>query len=156
MKKVCTLLLAVFATTFAFAQGVLTLPPNGDNQKSSVSQWIGPVQVTITYNSPNVHAPNGDDRTGHIWGELVHYGMIDQGFGTSKAAPWRAGSNENTTITFSHPVKVEGKDVPAGTYGVFMEVVKDGPWNLILSKNAGAWGSYHYNPAADAMRAPVT
>lgn len=156
MKKFCTLLLAVLATSFAFAQSVLTLPPNGDNQRSQVTQWIGPVQVSIDYHSPNVHAPNGDDRTGHIWGELVHYGMIDQGFGTSKAAPWRAGSNENTSITFSHPVKVEGKDVPAGTYGVFMEVTKDGPWTLILSKNSTSWGSYFYNPAEDALRVNVT
>jgi tetratricopeptide (TPR) repeat protein len=155
MKKLCTILLAVFATTFAFAQSVLTLPPNGDNQKSSVSQWIGPVQVTITYNSPNVHAPNGDDRTGHIWGELVHYGMIDQGFGSSKAAPWRAGANENTTISFSHPVKLEGKDIAAGTYGLFLEVQKDGPWTWIFSKNSGSWGSYFYNPAEDALRVSV-
>lgn len=155
MKKITTLALAVLATTFAFAQSVLTLPPNGDNQKSSVSQWIGPVQVTITYNSPNVHAPNGDDRTGHIWGELVHYGFIDQGFGTSKAAPWRAGANENTTITFSNAVKVEGKDIAAGTYGLFLELEKDGPWTWIFSKNSGSWGSYFYNPAEDALRVSV-
>jgi hypothetical protein len=43
---------------------------------------------------------------GKIWGEVVHYGFIDQGFGTSKAAPWRAGANENTTISFSHDVKI--------------------------------------------------
>jgi len=152
----------MLATTFAclsagsaFAQSVLTLPPNGDNQKSSVSQWIGPVQVTITYNSPNVHAPNGDDRTGHIWGELVPYGLIDQGFGSSKAAPWRAGANENTTISFSHPVKVEGKDIAAGTYGLFLEVQKDNPWTLILSKNNGSWGSFFYNAADDALRVNV-
>lgn len=155
MKKIYTLLLALFAATFAFAQGVLTLPPNSDNQKSSVSQWIGPVQVTITYNSPNVHAPNGDDRTGHIWGELVHYGMKDLGFGTSKAAPWRAGANENTTISFSHPVKVEGKDIAAGTYGLFLEVQKDAPWTLILSKNSTSWGSYFYNPDEDALRVNI-
>ena len=163
MKKITTILLAVFATTFAclpvgnaFAQGVLTLPPNGDNQKSSVSQWIGPVQVTITYNSPNVHAPNGDDRTGHIWCELVHYGLVDQGFGTSKAAPWRAGSNENTTISFSHAVKIEGKDIAAGTYGLFLEVQKDSPWTWIFSKNSSSWGSYFYNPAEDALRVNVS
>lgn len=150
MKKLCTLLFIVLTAPYAFAQ--ITLPPNGDNQKSSVSQWIGPVKVTIEYNSPNVHAPNGADRTDHIWGELVHFGMIDQGFGTSKAAPWRAGSNQNTTISFSHPVKIEGKDLAAGTYGLFLEVAKDGPWTWIFSKNSTSWGSYFYNPAEDALR----
>ena len=77
--------LAVYGQ-FAVSQGI-TLPPSGDNQKSSVSQWIGLVKVTIDYNSPDVHGPNGEDRKGKIWGEVVHYGFIDQGFGTSKAAP---------------------------------------------------------------------
>ena len=156
MRKISTLLFVMLAGVYAFAQAPISLPPNGDNQKSSVSQWIGPVEVRIDYHSPNVHDPNGNDRTGHIWGELVHYGMIDQGFGSSKAAPWRAGANENTTITFSHPVKVGGKDIAAGTYGLFMELAKDGPWTLVLSKDNGAWGSYFYNQANDALRVPVT
>jgi tetratricopeptide (TPR) repeat protein len=154
IKKLSLLLFAFAVCTRAFSQGI-SLPPSADNEKSSVTQWIGPVAVTITYNSPNVHAPNGDDRTGHIWGELVHYGLIDQGFGTSKAAPWRAGANENTTITFSHPVKVEGKDIAAGTYGLFLEVAKDGPWTWIFSKNSTSWGSYFYNPAEDALRVQI-
>lgn len=156
MKKLCTVLLIMVASANAFAQSVLTLPPNGDNQRSAVSQWIGPVEVKIDYHSPNVHDPAGNDRTGHIWGELVHYGTIDQGFGSSKAAPWRAGANENTTITFSNPVKVEGKDIAAGTYGLFLELAKDGASTLIFSKDNGAWGSYFYNPANDALRVSVT
>src|SRR5688572_21867084 len=114
MKKFLAILLLIGAGYYATSQG-LTLPPNGGNQKSNVTQWIGPVSVSITYNSPDVHGPNGEDRKGHIWGELVHYGFIDQGFGTSKAAPWRAGSNESTSITFSHDVKINGKDLKAST-----------------------------------------
>jgi hypothetical protein len=44
-------------------------------------------------------------------------GYTDQGFGSSKAAPWRAGANENTTIEFSTDVKIEGQPLPAGKYG---------------------------------------
>jgi tetratricopeptide (TPR) repeat protein len=153
MKKFLSLALFSFACLGAFAQGSITQPPNGDNQKSSVTQWIGPVSVTITYNSPDVHGPNGEDRTGHIWGELVHYGFIDQGFGVSKAAPWRAGANENTTISFSDDVKINGKDLKAGTYGLFLEVEKDTPWQWIFSKNSTSWGSYSYDPKEDALRA---
>lgn len=149
-------MVAMLATAIAFAQGALSAPPSGDNQKSSVSQWVGPVEVNITYNSPDVHAANGTDRTGHIWGELVHYGLIDQQYGSSKAAPWRAGANENTTIRFSHAVKLQGKDIPAGTYGLFFEVKETGPWTLILSKNSTSWGSYYYDPAEDALRVEVT
>lgn len=156
MKKLCTMLFILLAGVKAFAQQPISQPPNGDNQRSAVSQWIGPVEIRIDYHSPNVHDPSGNDRTGHIWGELVHYGLIDQGYGSSKAAPWRAGANENTTITFSHPATIEGKNIAAGTYGLFIELAKDGPWTLILSKDNGAWGSYFYNPANDVLRVPVT
>ena len=151
MKKILLLSFLIIGSTLAFAQS-LTFPPNGDNQKASVTQWIGPVSVNITYNSPNVHGPNGEDRKGHIWGELVHYGFIDQGFGTSKAAPWRAGSNENTTISFSHDVTIGGKSIKAGTYGLFLDVEKEGAWNWIFSNNSTSWGSYTYDPKEDALR----
>lgn len=154
MKRLLTLMIAILASAASFAQGI-SLPPSGDNQKAQVKQWIGPVEVTINYSSPDVHAPDGTDRKGHIWGELVHYGFIDQGFGNSKAAPWRAGSNENTTISFSHDVKIGGKDLKAGTYGLFLDVEKEGPWNWIFSSNSTSWGSYFYNPAEDALRVPT-
>ncbi len=131
----------------------LTLPPNGDNQKAEVSQWIGLVRVTIAYHSPRVHFL-GRQRTGHIWGELIPYGLYDEGFGPSTAAPWRAGANESTIITFSHDVKVEGQDVKAGSYALFLELAKDGPWHWILSTNPG-WGAFQYDPREVALRVPV-
>lgn len=151
MKFFLPALLLAMTVNFVSAQSI-TLPPSGDNQKSSVTQWIGLASVTITYSSPNVKGPQGEDRKGHIWGELVPYGFTDPNYGTSTSAPWRVGANENTTISFSHDMKVDGKDVKAGTYGLFLEVTKDGPWTWIFSKDAGNWGHYHYNPAHDALR----
>lgn len=149
-KSLPLFVMLVFVASKSFSQ--ITLPPSGDNQKASVTQWIGPVSVTIYYSSPDVHGPNGQDRTGHIWGELVHYGFIDQGYGPSKAAPWRAGANENTTITFSHDVTINGKALKAGTYGLFLAVAEKGPWTWIFSRNSTSWGSYFYDPAEDALR----
>ncbi len=57
--------------------------PRG-SQMATVSQTVGTSQITINYSRPSV---NG--RT--VWGELVPFGLNDLGFGTSKAAPWRAG-----------------------------------------------------------------
>jgi hypothetical protein len=48
----------------------------------------------------------------------VPYGFVDYHYGTSKAAPWRAGANENTTIEFSTDVLVEGRPLAAGKYGL--------------------------------------
>ena len=68
------------ASLFAEYPG-LTLPPSGNNQKAAVTQFIGPVKVTIEYSSPAVHGPDGKDRRGQIWGKLVPYGMSNLGFG---------------------------------------------------------------------------
>jgi hypothetical protein len=151
MKRILSTALSLLAIGWLAAQS-LTLPPSGDNQKSKVIQWIGPVSVSILYNSPDVTGPDGKSRKDHIWGEVVHYGFIDQGFGTSKAAPWRAGANENTVITFSHDVTINGKELKAGSYGVFLVVAKEGPWTWIFSKNTGSWGSYFYSDKEDALR----
>jgi hypothetical protein len=97
---------------------IVRLPPDGKNQKASVSQWIGLVEVNVTYNAPKVTAPDGTDRTGKIWGQLVPYGMANLGFGTcGDQCPWRAGANENTVFRVSHDVKVEGQPLAAGSYG---------------------------------------
>lgn len=154
IKKLLLLNACVVYSLFSFAQGI-PLPPSGNNQKSEVSQWIGLAKVTITYSSPDVHGPNGEDRKGKIWGGPAHYGYADQGYGTSKAAPWRAGANENTTISFSHDVVIGGKKVKAGLYGLFLDVEQDKPWAWILSSDVSSWGSYFYNPEHDVIRVEV-
>jgi hypothetical protein len=133
----------------------VTLPPNGDNQRAEVSQWIGLVKVTIAYHSPRVHLRGTTDRTGHIWGELVRYGLFDEGFGPSTATPWRAGANETTTLAVSHDVILEGKELKAGTYALFLRVEKTGPWTLILSSQIG-WGSFQYDSTKNVLSVPVT
>ena len=137
------LLLISFA---AISQTTLTIPPNGGNKKASVSERIGITDVTIHYDRPAVKG-----REGKIWNDLVHAGYKDLGFGTSKQAPWRAGANENTTITFSTDVMVEGKPVKAGTYGLFLAYDDSNP-TLILSNNTQSWGSFFYDPKEDALR----
>jgi hypothetical protein len=154
MKHTLLFLAALGLFSMLCAQSV-TLPPSGANQKSSVTQMMGLVSVTIDYSSPDVTGPAGNDRRGQIWGNVVHYGMQNLGFGSAEESPWRAGANENTTIRFSHDVEVEGKALPAGKYGLHMMVAESGPWTLIFSNNHHAWGSYFYDPAEDALRVQV-
>jgi len=132
----------------------LTQPPNGDNQRAEVSQWIGLVKVTIAYHSPRVHF-QGRERTGHVWGELIPYGLYDEGFGPSHAAPWRAGANESTTLTVSHDVQVGGHALKAGAYALFLELAPSGPWTWILSSNPG-WGAFQFDSADVVLRVPAT
>jgi DUF2911 family protein len=133
----------------------ITLPPSGDNQFCSITQGIGLVRLTVSYSSPDVHGPDGKDRAGHIWGELVPYGLYDLGFNDCKQCPWRGGANENTTFSTSHPVKIEGQPLPAGTYGLFFIAGKE-QWTVIFSKNSQSWGAFWYDPKEDQLRVQVT
>ncbi|HEX4956506.1 MAG TPA: DUF2911 domain-containing protein [Thermoanaerobaculia bacterium] len=141
------------AATPALAQWPgLSLPTSGDNQKSSVTQHIGLVRVTIDYSSPDVHAPDGSDRTGKIWGALVPWGMANLGFGTcGDQCPWRGGANENTVFSVSHDVTVQGQPLPAGSYGLHF-VPGPEEWTVIFSKNHTSWGSFFYDAKEDALR----
>jgi len=143
---ITTLILCLMLTSFSTFAQINT--PRG-SQKAKVSQRVGTTDITIKYSRPSV---NGRE----IWGKLVPYGMNNFGFGTATAAPWRAGANENTTITFSDNVKLEGKDVYAGTYGLHMEVNEDGKATIILSKDSNSWGSFFYDESKDVLRAEVT
>ena len=146
--SVLVLFLASSVRIFA-AQGI-TLPPSGDNPRSSVTQAIGPVKLTIDYSSPRV-IRGKNDRRGKIWGELVPYGMSDLGFNGCTSCPWRAGANENTTFTVTHAVKVQGQPLAAGTYGLSMVPGKD-EWTVIFSKDNASWGSFWYDPKNDVLR----
>jgi Protein of unknown function (DUF2911) len=118
-------------------------------KKAFIAEQIGLTNVSIQFNRPGVK-----NREGHIWGELIPVGYADQGFGPSKASPWRAGAIENTTIEFSTDVKIEGQPLEAGKYGFFITY---GPneSTLIFSKNSTSWGSFYYNPSEDALRVKV-
>jgi len=153
MRSLKVLALATLMTASAFAQN-LTAPPDGGNQRSSVTQSLGLVKVTIDYSSPRVHR-NGEDRRGKIWGKLVPYGpQKTLGYGSCTECPWRGGANENTVFTVSHDVTIEGKSLPAGSYGLHL-IPTETDWTLIFSKDAGSWGSFWYEPSHDALRVTV-
>jgi hypothetical protein len=144
---------AVLAVAVNGAAQSITLPPSGDNQRSEVTQQIGLVRATIEYSSPDVHAPNGDDRRGKVWGTLVPFGMHDLGFNNRKG-PWRAGANQNTVFAVSHAVTINGQPLPAGRYGLHM-LAGEKEWTVIFSKNSTSWGSFSYEEAEDALRVAV-
>jgi len=148
-KTILALSFVICLLLFQSSYSQLTMLPDGGNKHAWVGEQVGLTDISIVYNRPGVKG-----REGKIWGQLVHAGFIDQGFGTSKSAPWRAGSNENTTISFSTPVKVEGKDLPAGKYGLFV-AYDPNECTVIFSKNSTSWGSYFYDDKEDALRIKV-
>ena len=106
------------------------------SQRGTISQRLGLTDITITYHRPEVGGRE-------IWGKVVPYGKV-----------WRAGANENTAITFTDDVSVEGKPLAAGTYGLHTIPDKD-QWTIIFSKNSTSWGSFTYDEKEDALRVTV-
>jgi hypothetical protein len=126
---------ALSIATFGHAQSVmLDLPLQ--SQHAVVTQRIGITDLTIDYHRPLVGGRQ-------VFGKLVPYGQV-----------WRAGANENTTITFTDSVAVEGQAVDKGTYGLHM-IPGENQWTVIFSKVSTAWGSFSYKPEEDALRINV-
>jgi DUF2911 family protein len=106
------------------------------SQHAVVTQRIGITDITINY-----HRPLANGR--QIWGKVVPYGQV-----------WRAGANENTTITFTDPVTIEGQPLEKGTYGLHM-IPRENQWTVIFSKDSKDWGSFSYKQEDDALRVNI-
>jgi hypothetical protein len=137
MKRTLCILTLLLASANAWAQRGRDLTAPDPSPAATVSQTIGLTEVKVTYHRPAVNNRK-------IWGGLVPYGEV-----------WRAGANENTTITFSSPVKFAGKPLKAGTYGLHMiPSAKD--FTVIVSSRTSAWGSFSYDQKEDVFRVSVT
>ncbi len=131
----------VAVIALASAGAVLAQPPQMQLPRpspgASVSQTVGVTEISLRYSRPGV-------KERKIWGGLVPYGEV-----------WRTGANENTTVTFSTPVRIAGTELPAGTYGL-QTIPTDKEWTVILSKDADLWGAFNYKPENDALRLQAT
>lgn len=130
------LLLFVLLTIPSFAQYRTGLIPR-ESPLKKFSNTIGYTEVSISYSSPSV-------RDRRIWGDLVPYEEI-----------WRAGANEATKLSFSKDIQINGQNVPAGEYALFMIPYEDGEWTIILNKEADQWGAFQYNKENDAIRTKI-
>jgi len=127
-------LLLIFILSLT-AAGQEFRPPR-PSPDATVSQYVGITKITIDYSSPGVKGRK-------IWGELVPYGKI-----------WRTGANEVTSISFSDPVKVNGNELPAGTYG-FHTIPGENEWEIIFSKDTKVDDPMNYDEKKDALRIKV-
>ena len=131
-RALTVFVLALLFTVNASAQDAKPAASPAD----SVSGKIGSANVSISYSSPSVKGRK-------IWGELVPYNQV-----------WRAGANAATTFTTDKAVKVEGKELPAGTYALFT-IPTESSWTIIFNKTAKQWGAYKYDQTQDALRVTV-
>lgn len=138
----------IFSTTVT-AQ-LLQIPDGGTNLVSNAGRRLGVTDIDIHWNAPGVKG-----REGKIWGtDIAPYGFTVLGYGSNVQSPWRAGANENTTVSFSTDVMINGKPLPAGKYGFFIALYEDSSV-LIFNKNTEGWGSYFYNKNLDVLHVPT-
>ncbi len=137
MRKSISLLL-VLVTVISAGSGVVAQPLNipAPSPTVTVTQNFATSFISLVYSRPGVKG-----RT--IYGDLVPYDKL-----------WRTGANASTKIAFGEDVKVEGKDVPAGKYGLYTIPGKD-EWVIILSKDTTLWGSDGYKAENDLVRFTV-
>lgn len=145
MKKFKTYFFAILFTNLGYSQALRI--PNNSNIVSSIGQKLGITAIEIKYNSPGVKG-----REGKIWGtDVAYFGTQILGFGSNVPSPWRAGADECTTISFSTNVKVNGEELKAGKYALFMDLGPD-ETTLIFNTNTREWGSYFYDKSLDVLR----
>jgi hypothetical protein len=102
----------------------------------TLKQRVGLTDIEIDYSRPGV-------KHRKIFGGIVPYGQV-----------WRTGANNATKISFSTPVKLNGHDIPAGTYALFTIPGED-EWTIIINQNANQWGSFKYDEKSDLVRFQV-
>jgi Protein of unknown function (DUF2911) len=102
----------------------------------TVKQRVGLTDVEIVYSRPGVKGRE-------IFGSLVPFDKI-----------WRTGANQATKIVFSTPVKLNGTEIPAGTYAL-MTIPGKNEWTIVINKGSEQWGAYKYDEKADVARFKV-
>jgi len=135
-RRLCfCLFMLLFGVVLCSAQSALLNIPR-QSQAATVSQRVGITDITVKYHRPLVN-------NRQIFGKVVPYGDV-----------WRAGANENTIVSFTDPVTIEGQNLPAGSYGLHMIPNAD-QWTVIFNKVTTAWGSFTYDQKEDALRVNV-
>lgn len=134
-KRLTFFVFAVFsALSFTAMSQQLKTPAPSPTQTLKQNFALG--DITIEYSRPSVKGRV-------VYGDLVPFDKL-----------WRTGANASTKITFSDKVKLEGKDVPAGTYSLYTIPGKT-EWTIIINKNTTLWGSDGYKQEEDLVRFKV-
>ena len=139
MKKLSMLALftlGMFVTLTASAQKRGTGPDNRPSPADTIKAATKAGTIEVDYCQPAVKG-----RT--VGKEIAPF----------DGKPWRTGANDETTISFSKDVKIEGKDLPAGKYSLW-SIPGEKEWVIIINKRTTDWGT-NYKPDNDVFRITV-
>ena len=126
------LIASTAAVTSARAQGYPF------SQRGSVTQHVAHTTIAAEYGRPVA-------RGRALFGKLVPWDSV-----------WHPGADSATRISFDHPVLLEGREVKAGEYSLWLVPRASGPWTVILSRAAHTFHKPYPGVARDAYRFDVT
>jgi len=118
MKKIIFVLAMMIANYVTEAQ---VKTPQA-SPKSTITQMVGLTNVEIVYSRPSA---KGRD----VFNNLVPFGKL-----------WRTGANENTMITFSDDVVIDGKTLAKGKYALYTTPRADN-WEIVFYSDTNNWGN---------------
>ena len=118
MKKIIVVL-AIMIANYAIEAQVKT--PQA-SPKCTLTQIVGLTTVEIVYSRPSA---KGRD----VFNNLVPFGKL-----------WRTGANENTNISFSDDVVIDGKTLPKGKYALYTTPRADS-WEIVFYTATDNWGN---------------
>lgn len=118
MKKTILAVMVAFVSLQLGAQ-VKTPAPS---PKCTLQQKVGLTDVTIEYSRPSMKGRR-------VFGDLVPYGKL-----------WRTGANQNSMITFSDDVVINGQTLPKGKYAIFVTPKID-MWEVVFYTDTDNWGT---------------
>ena len=122
MKRFKFFALAICLAACSSTVNAQTLKLPAPSPKQTLEQDFALSNIKIEYSRPSAKG-----RT--IYGDLVPYGKM-----------WRTGANQSTKITFGEDVKVEGKELKAGTYALYTIPNKDS-WDIMFYKDLTLGGN---------------
>jgi hypothetical protein len=111
------------------------------SQRARVDQTVAFTDISVIYGRPVARGRTlfGGDSALVRWDEI-----------------WHPGADSATRVSFSHDVKLEGRDVKAGEYSLWMIPRANAPWTFILSRAAHVFHKPYPGEAFDAYRFDVT
>lgn len=129
MKHILTLFTAAVMALQINAQDLPKPSP-----LAKVSQTVGLTEITVEYSRPGIKGRE-------IWGELVPYEEL-----------WRAGANKATKLTVSNRIMINGMELPAGEYSIFMLPRNDAPFEVRINRETELWGTSDYKDEMEILR----
>lgn len=136
MKSLKALSFLAMSLLFVFSVNAQKDKSQRKSPPAQVTQNVGGTTITIDYSRPS-------KRGREIFGAMEEYGKV-----------WRTGANESSWIEVSKDVKVEGKTLAAGKYGLFTIPGED-EWTIIFNKKWDGWGAFEYKEEDDVLRVKV-